>query len=359
MNDTNRQMGIRVLVVDDSALMATQIVRILSEDPAIEVIGRAKDGIEALQMVEQLKPDVITLDVEMPRMNGLTALKHIMVKHAIPTVMISALTQEGSRAAFDAFRYGAIDVIAKPSRRHDESLEGQKLDIISKVKRAADIRTGKARYLRISPDLHPPKSNGKGAYDFSSSIIAVGAGTGAYYSLLRIVPSLPPDFDNVIVILLLVAARYAEPFAAYLDAHSVIPVRTVRGVGQPQRGVCYIASLEDYPAFSLTAGASVRFDSDGYPGLEDTGPVDRMLISLAESAGTMAVGVVMSGPGADGADGIVEVRKAGGIAVVQDITNCVDPSMPLAVLRKGSVEEILPDYLMSELFANPEGFRRG
>lgn len=358
MNGTNRQKSIRVLVVDDSTLMATQIIRILSEDPDIAVIGRAKDGIEALQMVDRLKPDVITLDVEMPRMNGLTALKHIMVKHAIPTVMISALTQEGSRAAFDSFRYGAIDVIAKPSRRHDESLEGQKFDLITKVKRAADIRTGKARYLRMGAEMPRSKSNGKGPYDFSTSFIAVGAGTGGYYSLLRIVPCLPAEFNHVIVILIMVAAQYAEPFAAYLDAHSTIPVRTVRGVGQLLSGVCYIASLDDSPAFTLTAGAAVKFDSGGYPGLGSTGPVDRMFTSLAESAGTKGVAVVMSGSGADGAEGIVEVRKTGGIAVVQDITNCMDPSMPLAVLRRGSVEEILPDYLMPEFFMDPERFRR-
>ncbi len=135
---------IRVLVVDDSTLMSRQITSILNDDRKIEVVGRARDGLEALAMVGSLKPDVVTLDVEMPRMNGITALKHIMVKHCVPTVMISALTTEGARATFDALKYGAIDVIAKPSRREDESLDAQKADIIAKVHRAAAIRTGRA-----------------------------------------------------------------------------------------------------------------------------------------------------------------------------------------------------------------------
>ncbi len=153
---------IRVLVVDDSALMSRQITAILQNDEKLQVVGWAKDGLEALNMVRSLRPDVVTMDVEMPRMNGITALKHIMVKHPVPTVMISALTVEGARTTFDALKYGAIDVIAKPSRREDVSLDAQQAEIVAKVKRAAAIRTGRSRYMRISPRSPGEIRNSKG-----------------------------------------------------------------------------------------------------------------------------------------------------------------------------------------------------
>lgn len=351
MSNQPTHKTIRVLVVDDSNLMANQIVRILEQDPSMQVVGRACDGVEALEMLERVRPDVITLDVEMPRMNGLTALKHIMVKSSIPTVMISALTKEGSRTAFDAFRYGAVDVIAKPSRRHDESLEGQAADIISKVKRAADIRMGKSQYVRLAVNGPSAKAAGQGPADSSTRFIGIGAGTGGYYSLLRIVPCLPPEFCNVIVAVLGSSPRYVEPFVSYLDSHSAIPVMGVQGLQMPQKGACYVCSALD----GLAVRRDPRVGARLAPGedLTDSDPeraTDRLLTSLAVVAGPRAVGVVMSGPGFDGALGIAEIRKAGGIGIVQDITNCMDPSMPLAVLERGSVEKIIPDFKMAEFF---------
>ena len=171
MNGNNTNNKIKVLVVDDSALMGRQIAGILDDDEKIQVVGLAKDGMEAVEMVGALKPDVVTLDVEMPRMNGITALKHIMIKYDVPTVMISALTKEGARTTFDALRYGAIDVIAKPSRREDESLEAQKSDIIAKVKRAAQIRSGRARYMKISvPPVQEKKAGGRPDSDRKSVV---------------------------------------------------------------------------------------------------------------------------------------------------------------------------------------------
>lgn len=141
---------IRALVVDDSVFMGMQIARILNGDDEIEVVGRARDGVEALSMVGELKPDVVTLDLEMPGQEGVATLKHIMVRHPLPTVIISALTTEGSKSTLDAIRFGAIDIIAKPSRSEDESLVAQKDEIVAKVKRAAAIGTGRYRYSKLS-----------------------------------------------------------------------------------------------------------------------------------------------------------------------------------------------------------------
>jgi len=339
----NENNKIRVLVVDDSVVMGRQISEILDGDRKIEVVGLAKDGIQAVEMVGELNPDVVTLDVEMPRMNGITALKHIMIKYGVPTVMISALTKEGARTTFDALRYGAIDVIAKPSRREDDSLEDQKSDIVAKVKRAAEIRTGRARYMRMAVPPVRDKMVGEKT-DSETRFIGIGAGTGGYYSLLRLIPALPAEFRDVLVTILLVPSRYIDPFVSYLDAHSQISVRSARHEIALEKGVCYVCSGDE--------GALLDRDGSKRPVLKPqrpakAGAVDSLLASLARF-GSKSVGVIMTGTGRDGALGMEAIRNGGGLTVVQDINNAVDPSMPLAVLEKGSVEKILPDHRIAE-----------
>ncbi len=339
---------IRVLVVDDSALMNRQITNILQAEPDMEVVGRAKDGIECLSLVTELRPDVITLDVEMPRMNGITALKHIMIKHSTPTVMISALTQEGSRTTFDALRYGAVDVVAKPSRREDENLDAQKYDIVTKVRRAAAIRTGRSKYLRINgaPSL---EKSGRGIPDSNTAFTCVGAGTGGYCTLLKIIPELPADFDGLFIATLLVGAKYIDPFVAYLDSHSAIPVRNAVREAQLQKGICYIASSDNRLELTANGDGVWKFTSAvDVASPQDDGAVDIMLKSIAQLVGPKITGIILTGAGKDGAEGLNEIRRAGGAVIVQDINNCIDPSMPLAALEKGSVHKIIPDYLIAD-----------
>ncbi len=345
----------RVLVVEDSALMARQLSNILNSAPDLTVVGRATDGMEALALVEEVKPDVITMDVEMPRMNGITALKHIMMKWSIPTVMISALTTEGAATTFDALKFGAIDVIAKPSRREDESLEAQQADIIAKVRRAAEIRSGRARYIKISTNLSGYKKRGRGQPGEKTRFIGIGAGTGGYYSLLRIIPALPTNFDHVLIANCLIASRYIEPFVNYLDAHSDIPVRVGRDAAILEKGVCYIYSHQDGLILGSDDNGGFRLGLTDQAHNNDTGNVniiDRLFQSLADTVGARAVAVVLTGPGSAGAQGVLEVRRAGGIALVQDINNCMDPSMPISVLEKGTVERMLPDYLIAEFLVS-------
>lgn len=346
MNPASTNNNIRVLVVDDSIMMSKRIAQILEEDEQIEVVGRALDGEEAVRLIPGLRPNVITLDVEMPRMNGITALKHIMLKYGIPTVMISALTQEGARTTFEALKYGAIEVVAKPSRRENESLESQKHDIITKVKRAAAIRTGRSRYVRT---VHPgaPITRMKGfPADQTTRFIGIGAGTGAFSSLLKIIPHLPPDFDDVLIVLILTRSKYLEPFVSYLAEHSVIPVKHMRESKVPEQGTCYLASAEDGPL--LTSRNNDKIISLQVTGnlaqSGNQGVIDGLLKSMGRIAGEKAVGVIMSGSGNDGAEGLQEIRRLGGIGIVQDSNNCMDPSMPLSVLEKGTVEKILADY---------------
>jgi two-component system, chemotaxis family, protein-glutamate methylesterase/glutaminase len=351
MSPENSNHVRRVLVVEDSALMGRQISNILNSAPDLTVIGRARDGLEALSMVEEFKPDVITMDVEMPRMNGITALKHVMVKYSIPTVMISALTTEGATTSFDALKFGAIDVIAKPSQREDESLEAQQADIVAKVRRAAEIRTGRARYIRITTNLSAYAKQGGGKPGETSRFIGIGAGTGGYYSLLRIIPALPAGFEHVLIANILIASRYVEPFVNYLDAYSEIPIKAVRNSMTLERGVCYICSYQDRLIVERDGSGEVKLDfadAGADSDLYKEAMVDKLFESLANTVGNRAVAVVLTGPGSAGALGLLEVRRAGGMGVVQDINNCMDPSMPIAVLEKSPVEKMLPDYLIAD-----------
>jgi two-component system, chemotaxis family, protein-glutamate methylesterase/glutaminase len=334
---------IRVLVVDDSALMNRQISTILQSDPVIEVIGRAKDGVEALTLAKELAPDVITLDVEMPNMNGITALKHIMIKYAIPTVMISALTREGSRTSFDALRYGAVDVIAKPSRREDENLDSQKKEIISRVKKAASIRLGRSKYLRITSSS-PAEKMPKGLPDQDTCYIGIGTGTGGYCSLLKIIPALSSSFSSVLIANLLTAEKYIDAFVSYLDMHSSVPVKNGSTASHIEKGTCYIISGESRLSIAVNGDRYLKFQ----PANHISDPIDYLFSSIALIGGANSVGIILTGAGKDGAEGLSILKKAGGTAVIQDINNCMDPEMPLAALEKGSVQKILPDYMIAD-----------
>jgi two-component system, chemotaxis family, protein-glutamate methylesterase/glutaminase len=296
------------------------------------------------------------MDVEMPHMNGLTALKHIMVKHPVPTVMISALTTEGARTTFDAFKYGAIDVVAKPSRQEDTDLAVQKADIVTKVKRAAAISTGRLRYIRVSCGSGQlPKNGGGGAANATSRIIALGAGIGGSYALLRVLPVLPQGFQAVIVAVILMAPRYLGPFVAFLASHSSVPMKAATSGTVVEKGVCYVCSGHEPLVLGQVAGGNMVFtqpEAVQSTAMGEEGPIDTMFKSVARIAGRRVVGVVMSGPGTDGAEGLSEIRSYGGVSAIQEINNCTDPSMPLAALERGFVERILPDYQIADFLVS-------
>jgi two-component system, chemotaxis family, protein-glutamate methylesterase/glutaminase len=359
MDNRVGEQKIRVLVVDDSVLMSRQISNILANAGGIEVVGRAKDGREALSMVDDLKPDVVTLDVEMPTMNGITALKHIMIKHATPAVMISALTTEGARATFDAFKFGAFDVVAKPSRREDVDLAVQKAEIVAKVKRAAGVSRDRLRYIRIANSFHSSRKTGLGSPDDKTHFFVLGSGTGGHYTLLRILPALPENFPGVVVSVIQMAARYLELFVSFLSVHSQIPVVAGLAGKTVEKGVCYLCSSDQCLSLGDNGAGQLVFRgtvSPQDPPAGSEGAVDTMFRAVAALAGSMTVGVVLSGVGRDGGAGLMEIKRHGGMTVVQEINNCTDPTMPLAALEKGTVERILPDYQMGPFFtrlANP------
>ncbi len=328
----------KVLVVDDSDIIRQVIVEILESSDALEVVGEAVSGKEALAKIPKLKPDLITLDVIMPNMNGLTTLKYIMIFHPTPTVMLSSLTQDGAPITFDALRYGAIDFIAKPSNLERNPLEAQKSQIIRKACLAARVRTSAIQYIRLKP-------NGKDKPRVREScerLVVLGVAEGGYGALLKIVPKLPVNDDTAYMVIFYETSAHVDGFIGYLNRFSIVDVQRPVNNALLEAGVCYISSGEEYVTAHGVAGNLTTHVSPA-PFSSRRGSIDMLMFSVAECIGRYAVGVILSGAGSDGAEGLEEIVRVGGGAIIQSPVSCLYKSMALSALNLCEAEVVVSD----------------
>lgn len=317
----------KLLIVDDSRMMRKAIVNIFNKDDGVQVVGEAADGEEAMEMLFQVKTDVVTLDVEMPVMDGLTTLKHMMVENPTPTVMISSLTHEGASVTFDALKYGAVDFIPKPSSLSGEDLKKQSLEIIRKVKLAAAVDIDSVKYIRAVRKTTPKSSK----ITECKNIVAIGAAEGGYGSLLKIIPHLPADFPAACLIVLHAEAIHVDAFIGYLNEHSAIKIKRACD-GEPVRGgVCYIGPGEEYLTVRAIDGRPVLFANPA-PFAARRGSVNMLMFSVAEVMGNRSVGLILSGSGSDGNEGMAEIIRLDGTAIVQDPKSCIYNEMAESAL---------------------------
>jgi two-component system, chemotaxis family, protein-glutamate methylesterase/glutaminase len=344
--DTVRDTAIRVLVVDDSKIITKGITDILSQDGQIQVVGEAKDGKEAVEKVASLKPDVVTMDVNMPEMDGLTALKHIMIMRPTPVVMLSAYTQEGAAATFDSLRFGAIDFIAKPSTRQDLSLDVQKKNIVETVKRAAKVRISSVQHIRLTQKGKNLGAGGK--TQNADSVVAMGTALGGYSILLRILPRFSGDLKAAVLVVQYMPEEVIETFCEYLNSYSPIPVKPARDGEVMNSGVCYLCADNHYMTI-IREGAVSKIRLNDRPfDFEHRNSFNMLLISLAEAFGERAVGVILTGEGADGLEGAQELKRVGGTIIAQETDTCLSPEMAGQVIQKGLADRIVPDYLLAQ-----------
>ncbi len=332
---------IRVLVVDDSAFMRKILRDIINSDPELEVCCEARDGIEAINAVKVHKPDVVTLDIEMPRMNGLDALRVIMKQSPTPVIMVSALTQEGADATIKALEYGAIDFIPKPSSSISINMKEMKDDIIAKIKEAARVPR-RFLELRRTRLLRAQKSKVRKPGAPARTVVAMASSTGGPQSLLKVFPKFPENLRAAILLVQHMPPGFTKSFAKRLDGLSKINVKEAED-GEPiQENWAYVAPGDYHMEVQLRAGKPV-ITLNKKPKMHGVRPAaDPMMITAAEAFGRRTVGVVMTGMGRDGAQGIVAIKKKGGITIAQDKETSIIFGMPKAAIETGMVDYVVP-----------------
>jgi two-component system chemotaxis response regulator CheB len=348
---------IRVLIVDDSATVRQTLAAVLESDPQIEVIGVASDPFVAARRIREEIPDVITLDVEMPRMDGITFLRKLMSQHPIPVVMCSSLTEAGSETLLQALEAGAVDVILKPKMGVAEHLAESRIRICDAVKGAAGARIKGRRggdappafshasvrepEKKLSADAMLPPPSGRAMARTTESIICIGASTGGTESLRLVLQALPVDCPGIVIVQHM-PEKFTASFAARLNSLCDVEVKEAADGDAILRGRVLIAPGNLHTMIERS-GANYRVSVREGPLVSRHRPsVDVLFRSAARSAGSNAVGVIMTGMGDDGARGLKEMKEAGARTLAQDEATSVVFGMPKEAIALGCVDKIVP-----------------
>jgi two-component system chemotaxis response regulator CheB len=333
---------ISVLVVDDSAIVRKVLSEELSRERGIEVVGTAPDPYVARDKIVRLSPDVITLDIEMPRMDGLTFLKKLMKYHPLPVIIVSSLTKKGGKLAMEALSLGALEVISKPSASY--SVGDMSVQLADKIRAVANVNM-KAK-IETQPEQEPPPEAGtvKALSATTNKVLAIGASTGGTEAIKAVLLGMPPNAPGIIVVQHM-PAKFTTSFAERLDALCAIRVREAQDGDSVVNGQALIAP-GNYHMLLRRSGARYYVQVKDGPMVHHQRPsVDVLFKSVADYGGSNAVGVILTGMGADGADGLLQMRRAGARTIAQDERTCVVFGMPKEAIKREAVEKVvgLPD----------------
>ncbi len=348
---------INVLVVDDSAFMRKAISTMLDKDPGIKVIGMARDGLEGLEMVRKLNPDVVTMDIEMPKMDGLTALRHIMMEAPRPVLMVSSLTTEGAEATLKALELGAVDFIPKQLSKVSLDIVKIEKDLINRVKTVAarKMRHTRARpVVAARPAARPvtrPMASPSGRP--LRDVVAIGVSTGGPPVVQKILSSLPEDFPASIVIAQHMPAAFTGPFAKRLDSVSKISVKEAETGDILKPGHAFVAPGGRHIILDQKI-SRVEVVVTDQPADALYKPSANVLISsVAAAVGKRGLGVILTGMGSDGCEGIRSLKDRGGRALAQSDSTCVVYGMPKAIVDENLADEIIDlDDMAESILAN-------
>jgi two-component system chemotaxis response regulator CheB len=334
----------KVLIIDDSALMRQVLVDILKKDPGIEVVGTAPDPYIAWDKIKSLKPDVLTLDVEMPRMDGLSFLDKLMQANPMPVVMVSSLTEKSCETTFRALELGAVDFVTKPQIDVRSGTIELASVLVEKVKSApsAKFRTRRAvpRPAAVA-SAAKPASNGSALVKSTQKVIAIGASTGGTEAVLEVLTALPADSPGVVVVLHM-PAGFTASFANRLDRACAIRVKEARDGDRILDGHALIAPGGLHMSVRRSGASYSVVTSAEDPVNRHRPSVDVLFRSCSSYLGANALGVILTGMGNDGAQGLVEMRRAGAATIAQDESTCVVFGMPKEAIALGGADEVLP-----------------
>lgn len=341
--DLSSAEPLKVLVVDDSRMIRRVICDIIGSDGTKTVVGEAENGKQALELLRKTDPDVITLDINMPVMDGLTALKHIMISNPTPTVMISALTQEGALETFESLKYGAIDFLPKPSKVRGGDLKSQQEEILRKIDLVAGVQIESIRYLR-RPVMD--KSQDAAGANECRCVLAFGAAEGGYGALLNVIPRLQANLPAAYVAIMHQAPHHIDAFTRYLHQCSQLAVqRAVDGIAL-QGGTCYLAaSTENISVHASLDQVILKVEDEPLP--RDQGAIDQLMASVASAMNNRSAGIILTGTGTDGLKGMGQIVESGGASFVQDPLSCLFKETPSAAIKAHPVQYLVSDKQMA------------
>ncbi len=335
---------IRVLIVDDSAVVRQTLSEVLSSDPDIEVIGTAPDPFVAAERIAEQIPDVITLDIEMPRMDGLTFLQKIMSQHPIPVLICSSLAEEGAESTLKALEYGAVDIIIKPRLGSKQFIEDSGITLCEAVKAAA-VKVSVLRVRRVvEPKLTADAILSPGTHAMAKTtekVVAIGASTGGTEALKTLLEVLPADCPGIVIVQHM-PELFTRAFAGRLDGLCQITVKEAESNDTILRGRALIAPGNHHILLKRSGARYYVEIKDGPLVSRHRPSVDVLFRSAARYAGQNAVGVILTGMGDDGAAGMLEMKQAGAVTIAQDEATCVVFGMPNEAIKRAAVDKVLP-----------------
>ena len=327
---------IRVLVVDDSALVRDILARGLAQDPGIEVVGTATDPYMARDKIVELQPDVLTLDVEMPRMDGVEFLRRLMPQYPLPVVMVSSLTQRGKQITIDALEAGAVDFVAKPTANIAAGLQGMLSELRTKIKIASTANVSHWKSRRPAPAARSSLSSAALA-ESTDKVVAIGASTGGTEAIRKVLTDFPATMPGVVIVQHM-PAGFTRMFAERLNQLSAMEVKEAATGDRIMPGRALIAP-GDLQMRVIRSGGQYVVRCEPGPKVSGHCPsVDVLMHSVAQNVGGNAIGAMLTGMGADGADGMLAMRHAGARNLAQDEASCVVFGMPKVALERGGAE---------------------
>ena len=334
---------VRVLVADDNAFMRTAITRMIESDTELRVAATAQTGTEALEKTLALQPDIVTLDVEMPGLNGIETLKRIMQLSPRPVIMVSSLTQEGAETTLEALSLGAFDYV--PKQQSYISLDIVKIrgDLVAKIKAAAESHRRKPQLSAVAkatsaPVVSPPRL----APRVASSIVAIGTSTGGPKALQEILPMLPADLPVGVLVVQHMPVGFTGPFARRLDGLCKISVREATPDATIEPGVVYIGPAGLHMTVQRRSNSKVAIRLSNSPlNTLHTPSVDVMMSSVAEVFRSLSMGIILTGMGADGLQGMRAIVREGGLTVGQDEASCTVYGMPRSCAEAGLIQRVV------------------
>lgn len=343
---------IRVLIVDDSALMRQKLRQIVESDPELEVAGVARDGEDAIVKARELRPDVVSLDINMPKLDGVGVLQMIMDERICPVVMVSSLTQKGAVTTFECLELGAFDFVAKPDGTVSSNLMVLADDIRSKLKAAATSGTLKRlvsrRVKRGSPRPAPALAASTSVVASGYKAVALGISTGGPVTLMDVLPLIPADVNAALFLVQHMPGPFIHTFAQRLNGACQIEVVEAEAGVQVQRGVCYVAPGEHQLTLYRKTNGEVVIRTPTQPETLFMPSVDVMMKAVLQTYGRNTVGVLMTGIGNDGAEQMVEITKAGGYTIAESEETAVVYGMPRQAIENGGARVVAPSWQIAQ-----------